>query len=364
MAPTMLVPPTSRFKLGIVRDVLNAKGEPSFGTAALEVLKGNPALDWEYTAESVKEITPNLAARYDGLYVNSSRVSAATVARADCRLRIVARHGVGYDSVDVAALSAKRIVLTNTPLAIRRPVAVATLTLLFALAGRLFAKDRITRAGRWTERNDLMGTGLVGRTLGIVGGGGIGQELLRVSAPFGLRRLVADPYASVPAMAALDAALVPLERLMREADFVVVACLLNDETRHLIGARQFALMKPSAWFLNVARGPIVDEPALIDALRAGRIAGAGLDVFEQEPVDPANPLLRMDNVIVTPHALCWTDECFHAIASDGLRSVVDFSLGRRPAHVVNPQAWIDPGVAAPLAGGAGPVHNVVTIKHK
>ena len=329
----------SRFKLGIVRDVLNAAGEPSFGSAALEVLKGNPALDWEYTAESVKEITPDLAARYDGLYLNSSRVTAASVARGDCRLRIVARHGIGYDSVDVAALSAKRIVLTNTPFAIRRPVAVATLTLLFALAGRLFAKDRITRAGRWTERNDLMGMGLIGRTLGIIGGGGIGQELLRVSAPFGMRRLVADPYASGQAMAALDATLVPLGQLLREADFVVVACLLNEATRHLIGAPQFALMKPSAYFINVARGPIVDEPALIEALRAHRIAGAGLDVFEQEPVDPANPLLRMDNVIVTPHALCWTDECFHAIASSGLQSVVDFSLGRRPAHVVNREAW-------------------------
>ena len=329
----------SRFKLGIVRDVLNAAGEPSFGSAALEVLKGNPALDWEYTAESVKEITPDLAARYDGLYLNSSRVTAASVARGDCRLRIVARHGIGYDSVDVAALSAKRIVLTNTPFAIRRPVAVATLTLLFALAGRLFAKDRITRAGRWTERNDLMGMGLIGRTLGIIGGGGIGQELLRVSAPFGMRRLVADPYASGQAMAALDATLVPLGQLLREADFVVVACLLNEATRHLIGAPQFALMKPSAYFINVARGPIVDEPALIEALRAHRIAGAGLDVFEQEPVDPANPLLGMDNVIVTPHALCWTDECFHAIASSGLQSVVDFSLGRRPAHVVNPEAW-------------------------
>ena len=329
----------SRFKLGIVRDVLNAAGEPSFGSAALEVLKGNPALDWEYTAESVKEITPDLAARYDGLYLNSSRVTAATVARGDCRLRIVARHGIGYDSVDVAALSAKRIVLTNTPFAIRRPVAVATLTLLFALAGRLFAKDRITRAGRWAERNDLMGMGLIGRTLGIIGGGGIGQELLRVSAPFGMRRLVADPYASGQAMAELDATLVPFGQLLREADFVVVACLLNEETRHLIGAPQFALMKPSAYFINVARGPIVDEPALIEALRAHRIAGAGLDVFEQEPVDPANPLLRMDNVIVTPHALCWTDECFHAIASSGLQSVVDFSLGRRPAHVVNLEAW-------------------------
>lgn len=334
-----MAPPMSGFKLGIVRDVLNAAGEPSFGARALEVLKGNPDLDWEYTAESVKEITPELAARYDGLYVNSSRVSAATVARRDRRLRIVARHGVGYDSVDVAALSAKGVVLTNTPLAIRRPVAVATLTLLFALAGRLFAKDRITRAGRWAQRNDLMGTGLVGRTLGIVGGGGIGQELLGVSAPFGMRRVVADPYASDEALRALDATRVPLDRLMRESDFVVVACLLNEATRHLIGAAQFELMKPGAYFINVARGPIVDEPALIEALRSGRIAGAGLDVFEQEPVDPANPLLRMDNVIVTPHALCWTDECFHAIASAGLQSVVDFSLGRRPAHVVNPEAW-------------------------
>jgi phosphoglycerate dehydrogenase-like enzyme len=327
------------FKLGIVRDVLNAAGEPSFGRAALEVLKGNPELEWEYTAESMTEIMPDLAARYDGLYVNSSRVSAATVSRADCRVRIVARHGIGYDSVDVAALSGKSIVLTNTPFAIRRPVAVATLTLLFALAGRLFAKDSITRAGRWAQRNDLMGTGLVGRTLGIVGGGGIGQELLKVSAPFGMRRIVADPYASESALRALDASCVPLERLMRESDFVVVACLLNEETRHLIGAPQLALMKPNAYLINVARGPIVDELALIDALRAGRIAGAGLDVFEQEPVDPANPLLRMDNVIVTPHALCWTDECFHAIASAGLQSVVDFSLGRRPAHVVNPEAW-------------------------
>lgn len=331
--------PKSRFKLGIVRDVLNAAGEPSFGSRALEVLKGNPELHWEYTAESMKEITPELAARYDGLYVNSSRVGAATVARGDCRTRIVARHGIGYDSVDVAALSAKGIVLTNTPIAIRRPVAVATLTLLFALAGRLFAKDRITRAGRWLERNDLMGTGLVGRTLGIVGGGGIGQELLKVSAPFGMRRLVADPYASEEALRALDAGLVPLDQLLRESDFVVVACLLNDETRHLIGAPQFALMKPSAYFINVARGPIVDEPALIEALRSRAIAGAGLDVFEQEPIDPGNPLLRMDNVIVTPHALCWTDECFHAIATAGLQSVVDFSLGRRPVHLVNPEAW-------------------------
>jgi D-3-phosphoglycerate dehydrogenase len=160
-----------------------------------------------------------------------------------------------------------------------------------------------------------------------VGGGGIGQELLRVSAPFGMRRIVADPYASEETLRALDATRVPLERLLREADFIVVACLLTEETRHLIGAPQFALMKPSAYFMNVARGPIVDEAALIEALRAGRIAGAAWTCSSRSPVDPANPLLRMDNVIVTPHALCWTDECFHAIASAGLQSIVDFSLG-------------------------------------
>ena len=163
--------------------------------------------------------------------------------------------------------------------------------------------------------------------------------MLRWIAPFGMRRIVADPYANEAALRVLDAAVVPLERLMRDSDFVVVACLLTEETRHLIGAPQFALMKPGAYFINVARGPIVDEPALIAVLRAGRIAGAGLDVFEQEPVDPANPLLAMDNVIVTPHALCWTDECFHAIAASGLQGVVDFSFGRRPAHIVNPEAW-------------------------
>ncbi len=327
------------FKLGIMCDVLNAAGEPSFGNAALEVLKGNPALEWEYTPEPVSEITPELAARYDGIYVISARVTAATVAGKDCRTRIFARHGIGYDSVDVAAMSAKGIVVTNTPVAIRRPVAVATLTLLFALTGRLFAKDRITRAGKWTARNDLMGTGLVGRTLGIVGAGGIGRELLRVSAPFGMRRIVADPYASAAEVALLDATQVPLNQLLEEADFIVVAALLNEETRKLIGAPQFARMKPGVFFINVARGPIVDEAALIAALRSGHIAGAGIDVFEQEPVDPANPLLTMDNVIVTPHALCWTDECFHAIATDGLQSVVDFSLGKRPQHVVNPEAW-------------------------
>jgi phosphoglycerate dehydrogenase-like enzyme len=122
--------------------------------------------------------------------------------------------------------------------------------------------------------------------------------------------------------------------------------VLTEKTRHLIGAKELALMRPEAYLINVARGPIVDEPALIEALKSRRIAGAALDVFEQEPVDPANPLLAMDNVIVTPHALCWTDECFHNMASTGLRSIVDALGGRVPEFVVNREVLSHPRVQA------------------
>jgi phosphoglycerate dehydrogenase-like enzyme len=322
------------FRLGLTRDLLTPDGAPSFGTAALEVLKRNPDIQWEYLPEPVTEITPEIAAAYDGLYVNSPRVTRASVSRGDRRVRIVARHGVGYDSVDVPACAANGVVVTNTPQAIRRPVSVAALTMIFALAGRLFDKDRLTRAGRWNERTGYMGMGLTTRTLGVIGVGGIGRELLGLARPFGWRMLAADPVVDDATVASLGATRVPLDDLMAQSDFVVVVCLLNEQTRHLVNAARLARMKPDAFLINMARGPIVDEAALIEALRTKQIAGAGLDVFEQEPVDPSNPLLAMPQVIVTPHALCWTDECFDAIAREGLGCIVDFSQGRTPGSVV------------------------------
>lgn len=322
------------FKVGLTRDLLTRDGQPSFGKGPLSLLDADPAIEWEYLPESVSEITPDIMARYDALYVNSPAVTAASVARDDCRVRIVARHGVGYDSVDVKALAAKGIITTNTPIAIRRPVAVAALTMIFALAGRLFDKDRLTRSDRWNDRTSYMGYGLTTRTLGVIGAGGIGRELLGLARPFGWRMLTSDPYADPAVAASLGAEQVPLDTLLRESDFLVATVLLNDETRHLMNAERFAAMKPSAFFVNLSRGPIADERALIDALRRQVIAGAALDVFEQEPVAPDNPLLTMDNVIVTPHSLCWTDECFDHIAREGLGCVVDFASGRRPASVV------------------------------
>jgi D-3-phosphoglycerate dehydrogenase len=322
------------FRVGLSRDILAASGEPSFGRGPLALLDADPRIEWEFVPESVDEMTPDIMARYDALYVNAPRVTAASVARDDLRAKIVARHGVGYDSVDVAALARRGVIATNTPVAVRRPVAVAALTFIFALAGKLLEKDRLTRGGRWHERTSHMGLGLTTRTLGVIGAGGIGRELLALARPFGWEMLAADPYVDPAVVAALGAELVPLERLLQESDFVVATVLLNDHTRHLMNARRFAQMKRSAYFVNLSRGPIVDEAALIAALREGTIGGAGIDVFEQEPVAPDNPLLGMDNVLVTPHALCWTDECFDAIAREGLGCIVDFANGRTPKSVI------------------------------
>ncbi len=330
---------TKTLKVGLTRDLLTPSGEPSFGRGPLEILDAEPSIDWEFIPEQAARITPEIAARYDLLYVNSLPVDRASVSGPDRRVRLVARHGVGYDSVDVAAMTEAGVVVTNTPVAIRRPVSVAVLTMLFALAGRLVAKDRLTRAGRWNERTAHMGLGLTTRTLGVVGVGGIGAELLTLARPFGWRMLAADPHVPAATIAGLGATRLPLDEMLPQCDFVVTVCILNDETRHLMNAARFARMKREAFFVNIARGPVVDEAALIDALRSGTIAGAGIDVFEQEPVDPANPLLTMDNVLVTPHALCWTDECFDAIAREGLGCVAAFARGERPGSVVNPAAW-------------------------
>lgn len=335
---------STKFRVGLTRDILDARGEPAFGRAALELLSDMPDLEWEYLPTLVTTIDADHAARYDALYVNMPRVPAVAVSRPDCRLRVVARHGVGYDSVDVAAMTRAGVLVTNTPSSMPRPVATIALTFLLALAGKLLLKDRLTRSRRWHERMDNMGIGLTGRTLGVVGAGRIGKELLRMARTFDLRGIAADPYVNAIELGYMGARKVALEALMREADFVVVCCLLDESTRHLIGEREFAQMRPDAYFVNVARGPIVDERELIMALRERRIAGAALDVFEQEPVDPANPLLTMDNVIVTPHSLCWTDECFHNMAATGLRSIIDALQGRRPEFVVDPRALDHPRV--------------------
>jgi phosphoglycerate dehydrogenase-like enzyme len=328
----------AQFKVASTRDLMTAAGEPCFPAAAFDVLRHNPKIEWEWLSDEVTEITPELMAAYDGLHVNLPLVKSSCVAGDDVRCKIIARNGVGYDTVDVEAMTAKGVIVTNTPIAVRRPVAVATLTLLFALAGRLFDKDKLVRSGRWNERTDYMGTGLTTRTLGLIGAGSIGKEIMRLAIPFFKEVVAFDPFADAAEVASIGARLAPFDEVLAGSDFVTVCCLLTDETRHLMNAVSFQKMKADAYYLNVGRGPIHDEAALADALRSGQIAGAGLDVTEREPIEADSLLIGMDNTIITPHALCWTDECFEDIARTALQSIVDVSNGVRPVHVVNAPA--------------------------
>ena len=316
-----------KLRVGLTRDVLDSRGEPAFGRAALSILEGAPSLEWEYLPRIVREIDAEHAARYDAVYVNIARVPGSAVARSDCRVRVIARHGVGYDTVDVPAMTRAGVLVTNTPTPMPRPVATVALTFILALAGKLFLKDKLTRTARWHERMDNMGMGLTGRTLGIVGAGRIGQEIMRVVKPLDMKMLAADPFANALELSYLGARKVDLAELLAQSDFVVVACLLNERTRHLMGAEQFARMKQSAYFINVARGPIVDEPALIAALQSGRLAGAGLDVTAEEPLPVTSPLLRLENVLVTPHSAASVADNFQRVAEHARRNVASVLAG-------------------------------------
>lgn len=324
----------STFRIGISRDVLTADGGTVFGTEALAVLD-DPAVTWEILPEKVPELTQAHAAAYDAICLLSARVTRETLSGSHRRLRLIARFGVGYDSVDVQACTDHGVLLTITPDGVRRPVASSVMAYVLALAHRMVLKDRLVREGRWAEKGNFLGYGLTGRTLGVIGVGNIGKEVLRLAQPFGLRLLGADPNVTQADVDGLGVTMTDLDTLLAASDFVSVNCLLDASTRGLIGAREFARMKPTAYFINTSRGPVVDERALIDALRTGRIQGAAIDVFEQEPVDPGNPLLRMENVILAPHAICHTDECMRLLGEGAFRAAIDVAHGRVPRHVVN-----------------------------
>ena len=335
------------FRVGLTHDFLKPDGTIGWGDIRLDLLDAAPDLEWEFLAETTRELTPAQVTGYDALIVLGGRVTAATLADSD-RLALIARFGVGYDNVDVAACTEHGVLVSITPDSVRRPVATIALTYLLALSHRLLQKDRLTRRGGWGEKLDYMGTGLTGRTLGIIGLGNIGRELVKLATPLDLELIATDPHVDPALAAELGVTLVDLETLLADADFIVVLCALTPETHHLLNAERLALMKPSAYLINVARGPIIDQAALTDALRQHRIAGAGLDVFDQEPVDPADPILALDNVIVSPHALCWTDELARRSGASVCQSVLAVSKGEVPAFVVNRDAIATPQVQAKL----------------
>jgi phosphoglycerate dehydrogenase-like enzyme len=336
------------FRVGVTRDFIRPDGSLGFGGHGVRLLEETPGIEWAYLPEHGKNLRPEDIAGFDALGLLGARVTPETLVGNE-RLALVARFGVGYDNVDVPACTANGVLLTITPESVRRPMAVVNLTFLLALASRLLEQDKLTRAGRWADKQEALGTGLMGKTVGTIGFGNIAREFHTIAKPLGMRHIATDPYADPATAEAAGVELLDLETLLREADFVIVASTLTPETRHLLNAERLALMKPTAYLISTARGPIVDQRALYEALRERRIAGAGMDVFEEEPVDANEPILQLENVIVTPHALCWTDECDRIMGESVLRSILDVSQGRVPVNVVNRDAIDTPNVQEKLA---------------
>jgi D-3-phosphoglycerate dehydrogenase len=337
--------PPDTFRVGVTRDFLKPDGSCGFGDIGLDLLR-IPGLEWEYFDSPHGQVPASAVHRFDAMLVLSPRLTSESMAADSLsdgpRLRIVARFGVGYDTIDVAACTRHGILLTITPEGVRRPMAVAALTLLLALTHKLRIKDQLTRDGRWSEKLDYIGQGVTGRTLGIIGFGNIGRELARIVRPLDMKMMAFDPAFSAEAAANLHVERASLEELLRASDYVVIACELTPQTRHLIGKTQLALLRPNAYLINVARGPIVDQAALTECLERGKIAGAGLDVFESEPIAHDDPLLELDNVIVAPHAICWTDECFRLNGHSAIQSILEVFHGRCPQNIVNPAALDHP----------------------
>lgn len=266
------------------------------------------------------------------------------------RLSLVVRYGAGIDNVDVEACTEAGIAVANTPEAVSRPMGVAVLTLILALTGNLMVKNAIGhRPSDWPQRTRHNGFGLHGRTLGSLGFGLIAREMFRLAQPLGMEFIAANRSAASPHAAPLGVELVSQEELFRRSDVLVLTCPLTPETHRIVDARRLSWMKPGAWLVNVARGAVVDSAALADALAAGRLAGAALDVIEPEPPHPDDPLLALPNVIVTPHCMGWTDQLFAECGEAVVSTCLDHCDGRPPAGLLNREVLASPAMRERLA---------------
>jgi D-3-phosphoglycerate dehydrogenase len=287
------------------------------------------------TKEAPPGELPDLIGGFDALIVRSrTKVTRDVLARAT-DLRVVGRAGTGVDNIDVEAATEAGIPVVNAPGGSAESVAELAVGLMLSLARRIPEADRTTKAGQW-EKARLRGGELAGKVLGLVGSGRIGSLVARICQDIGMETVAYDPYVEPVAAQERGIWLASLEQVLERADFVSVHASLTEETHHMLSSAQFARMKPTAYLINAARGPIVEESALIEALRSGQIAGAGLDVFEREP--PADsPLLTMENVVLTPHIGAATEEAQRRTGLLVVEQVIKALAGDTPEFVVNPE---------------------------
>ncbi|HEY3107937.1 MAG TPA: D-glycerate dehydrogenase [Chloroflexota bacterium] len=295
---------------------------------------------WDEDRPPPRDRLEQAIAGADGLLCQSNcRVDAALLERAG-RLRVVSNVAAGYDNIDLAAATARRIAVCNTPVpALHETTADLTFALILAVARRLGEAERYIRAGRWTHWSPqlLVGADVYGRTLGIVGLGRIGQAVARRARGFGMNILYTGRGRRQTAERELGATFVRLDDLLRRSDFVSLHVPATAETRHMIGRPQLELMAGSAYLINAARGALVDQAALYEALRGGLIAGAGLDVFDPEPVAADEPLLTLENVVAVPHVGGASLPTRERMAETAARNALAVLAGREPPSCVNPE---------------------------
>jgi phosphoglycerate dehydrogenase-like enzyme len=338
------------FRLAWTGDFRNPDGSPRFPDLGTDVLADAPHIERVIFAEHPPVITPDQLQGIQGVIVLTPAVTAASLAGC-ADLLAICRFGVGHDSVDVAACTRAGVLAMITTGAVDRSMAEATLAWMLALTHHVRVKDRLVRKGRWDERSRWMGCELRERTLGIIGLGGIGRALVDLTRGLGMNPPLAfDPFLTAERAVALGVRLVSLDELLAQADFVSIHCPLTEATRGLIGRRELARMKPTAYLLNTARGGIVDEQALYEALAERRIAGAAIDCFEGEPLTAPPRLATLDNVLLAPHAIGWTAELFRDIGRTACKGMLDLSLGRAPQGVLNPEVLEQPGFQKKWAG--------------
>ncbi|MDQ2898402.1 MAG: dehydrogenase [Acidobacteriota bacterium] len=335
--------PASRFEIAFSADFLNESGQTAFPDIGLSILKDQPGVSYRFLKDYRAAYTPDQLSAVDVLISLKPRVAEESLRGVE-RLTAIGRCGVGYDNVDLAACTARDIAVFITPAGVVRPVAESIVLLVLATSHRLVAKDRMVRAGAWVESTRELGREPRGRAIGTIGLGNIAREAVRLLRNFDVGRFLAfDPWVDRETAASLGVEMVGLEELLRSSDYVLVNCPLTSQTRGMIGERELGWMKPDAVLVNTARGAIVREGPLIEVLASRRIGGAALDVFEQEPLDRESPLMRMDNVILTSHSVCWTEELFRDMGRIDCEGALLVASGEVPPNVANREVLVRPG---------------------
>lgn len=292
----------------------------------------------------------DLIGECDAMVVRNTKITRQIMEAAPS-LKAIGRHGVGYDTVDIAAATDLRIPVVYTPAANTESVAEIAIGFILGLGRKIYLAHAAMQSEEllsedvtlsvMAQRRGLVNFDLWGKTLGVVGVGRIGSSVSKkMIAAFNMKVLGYDPYVSEDILGGYGVQKVDrLEEMLPQCDFVTLHCPGGAETRHMINARTLALMKPGAYLINTARGSVVDGEALVQAVRAGQIAGAAMDVYDPEPPLAGNPLLHMENVLVTPHYCAMTEESLYNMGTMVSQGVLDILAGKRPQFLVNPEVW-------------------------